>query len=158
MVAAIWLSSDGTVMPASSHFGWVMRRRVICAPPQSGFSHPRRMTSEPSSACRCIFAVAYRARRVQSPRAYSARAAACRSTCSLIELRAAGSVRARSTVAEIERAIEKLPPAQMLEVATRFDERHQRVTAWPVPPPNVPREELKRMEAEIEAAFPTKRS
>lgn len=76
----------------------------------------------------------------------------------MIELGAVGNVREMSTVAEIERAIEKLPPSQMLEVAAWLDEQRKRVTAWPVPPPNVPREELERIEAEIEAAFPTKRS
>ncbi len=76
----------------------------------------------------------------------------------MIELRAVGNVGVVSTVTEIEHAIEKLPPAQMLEVAGWLDERRKRVTAWPVPPPNVPREELERIEAEIEAAFPTKRS
>lgn len=58
-----------------------------------------------------------------------------------------------STVAEIERAIEQLPPAQMLEVAAWLDERRKKVVAWPVPPPNVPREELERIQAEIDAVF-----
>lgn len=80
------------------------------------------------------------------------------SRCGLIELRAVDNVRAMSTVAEIERAIEQLPPAQMLEVAAWLDERRRNVVAWPVPPPNVPLEELDRIEAEIEAAFPTKRN
>ena len=76
----------------------------------------------------------------------------------LIGRSAADTVPAMSTVTEIERAIEQLPPAQMLEVAAWLDERRRKVAAWPVPPPNVPREELERIEAEIEAAFPTKRS
>lgn len=62
-----------------------------------------------------------------------------------------------STVAEIERAIEQLPPAEMLEVAAWLDERRKQVAKWPVPPPDVPRKELERIEAEIEAAFPTRR-
>ncbi len=62
-----------------------------------------------------------------------------------------------STVAEIERAIEKLPPEQVREVAAWLEERRRQIPAWPVPPPAVPREELERIEAVIEAAFPTKR-
>jgi hypothetical protein len=58
-----------------------------------------------------------------------------------------------STVAEIERAIEQLPPDQMLEVAAWLDEHRRRVPAWPVPPPDVPLDELKRIEAEIDAVF-----
>lgn len=62
-----------------------------------------------------------------------------------------------STVAEIERAIEMLPAEQVLEVATWLDERRKQIPVWPVPPPDIPREELERIEAEIEAAFPTRR-
>jgi hypothetical protein len=58
-----------------------------------------------------------------------------------------------STVAEIEKAIEQLPPAQMLEVAAWLDERRKKVVAWPVPPPDVPREEIKRIQAEIDRVF-----
>jgi hypothetical protein len=58
-----------------------------------------------------------------------------------------------STVSDIERAIEQLPPAQMLEVAAWLDQRRRKVVAWPVPPPNVPREELQRIQAEIDAVF-----
>jgi hypothetical protein len=58
-----------------------------------------------------------------------------------------------STVPEIERAIEQLPPAQMLEVAAWLDARRKQVTGWPVPPPDVPREEIERIQAEIDAVF-----
>jgi hypothetical protein len=58
-----------------------------------------------------------------------------------------------STVAEIEHAIEQLPPAQMLEVAAWLDERRKKVVAWPVPPPDVPQEEIKRIQAEIDRVF-----
>jgi hypothetical protein len=60
-----------------------------------------------------------------------------------------------STLAEIERAIEALPPSQVDELAIWLQRRRQQEPAWPVPPPDVPREELERVEAEIEAAFPT---
>jgi hypothetical protein len=62
-----------------------------------------------------------------------------------------------STVAEIEAAIEQLPAEQMLEVAAWIEKRRRQQSAWPVPPPNVERAELERIEAEIEAEFPTLR-
>ena len=62
-----------------------------------------------------------------------------------------------STVAEIEAALEQLPTEQMLEVAAWIEARRRQQPAWPVPPPNVERAELERLEAEIEAEFPTLR-
>ena len=62
-----------------------------------------------------------------------------------------------STLSEIEKAIELLPAAQVDELASWLDRRRRR-PAWPVPPPNVPLEELERIDAEIEAAFPTEKS
>ncbi len=62
-----------------------------------------------------------------------------------------------STVAEIEAAIEQLPAEQMLEVAAWIEKRRRQQPAWPVPPPKVERAELERIEAEIEAEFPTLR-
>jgi hypothetical protein len=62
-----------------------------------------------------------------------------------------------STLTEIEKAIELLPAAQVNELAAWLERRRLQQPAWPVPPPNVPFEELERVEAEIETAFPTKR-
>ncbi len=62
-----------------------------------------------------------------------------------------------STLTEIEKAIELLPPAQVDELTAWLARRRSERPAWPVPPPDVPREELERVEAEIEAAFPTDR-
>jgi len=59
-----------------------------------------------------------------------------------------------STLAEIERAIESLAAPQVAELTAWLERRRHFAPAWPVPPPNVPREELERVEAEIEAAFP----
>lgn len=62
-----------------------------------------------------------------------------------------------STVAEIERAIEKLPAAELLELEAWLAARRKKASVWPVPPPNVPNQELERIDTEIEAAFPTRR-
>jgi len=62
-----------------------------------------------------------------------------------------------STLAEIQRAIEMLPTTQMEELAAWLDGKRVQQPAWPVPPPDIPREELEQVEAEIEAAFPSKR-
>jgi hypothetical protein len=63
-----------------------------------------------------------------------------------------------STLAEIEKAIESLPAPDVAKLAAWLERRQQAQSDWPVPPPNVPREELERIEAEIEAAFPTQRN
>ncbi|MEO6754424.1 MAG: hypothetical protein ABIP85_21830 [Chthoniobacteraceae bacterium] len=60
-----------------------------------------------------------------------------------------------STLAEREKAIESLPAPQVAELAAWLERGRKPLTAWPVPPPDVPREELERIDAEIEAAFPT---
>jgi hypothetical protein len=59
-----------------------------------------------------------------------------------------------STLTEIEKAIEQLPAAQVAELAAWLQRRSMDNPAWPVPPPNVPSEELDRIEQEIRAAFP----
>ncbi len=63
-----------------------------------------------------------------------------------------------STLAEIEEAIAALPPAQVERLAAWLEQQRRSQPAWPVPPPNVERAELERIEAEIEAEFPTRRS
>ena len=65
-----------------------------------------------------------------------------------------------STVAEIEKAIGQLPPEQRVEIRRWMDTHASPPTQgrWPVPPPKVERAELERIEAEIEAEFPTLRS
>ena len=62
-----------------------------------------------------------------------------------------------STLAEIERAIETLSVGQVDQLASWLEKRRRQQPAWPVPPPNVERAELERIEAEIEAEFPTLR-
>lgn len=66
-------------------------------------------------------------------------------------------LRAMSTLAEIEKAIESLSAPEVAQLAAWLERRQSRFE-WPVPPPNVPQEELDRIEAEIEAAFPTRRN
>ncbi len=61
-----------------------------------------------------------------------------------------------STLTEIEKAIEKLPATQMDELASWLEQKRTQHPAWPVPPPDVPREELERIDAEIDSAFPIK--
>ena len=58
-----------------------------------------------------------------------------------------------STLVEIEKAIESLPDREVDKLAAWLHQRRKQRTGWPVPPPNVPREELQRIEAVIEAAF-----
>ena len=60
-----------------------------------------------------------------------------------------------STVAEIEQALETLPRPDQEVVLRHLSERLRAVPArqWPVPPPNVPRDELRRIQAEIDAEF-----
>jgi len=60
-----------------------------------------------------------------------------------------------STLWEIEKAIEALPDQEVAQLASWLLQRRKARTGWPVPPPNVPIEELKRIEAVIEEAFPT---
>jgi len=62
-----------------------------------------------------------------------------------------------STLAEIEAAIETLPASEVEKLAALLEKRRMRQPAWPVPPPNVERAELERIEAEIEVGFPTLR-
>ena len=63
-----------------------------------------------------------------------------------------------STLVEIEKAIESLPDLEVDELASWLHQRRRERTGWPVPPPDVPLEELKQIEAVIEEAFPTLRS
>jgi len=61
-----------------------------------------------------------------------------------------------STLAEIESAVAALPrieKVQLMDSLKRMIETPDRALRWPVPPPNVPREELQRIQAEIDAAF-----
>ena len=62
-----------------------------------------------------------------------------------------------STLAEIEEAIASLPVRQVDQLAAWLKKWRRQQTAWPVPPPDVERAELDRIEAEIEAEFPTLR-
>ena len=62
-----------------------------------------------------------------------------------------------STLAEIEAAIATLPASEVEKLAALLERRRLKERAWPVPPPNVERAELERIEAEIEAEFPTHR-
>ena len=65
-----------------------------------------------------------------------------------------------STLAEIEEAIESLPTPQQEELLRHLSSklRPRPAGGWPVPPPDVPIEELKRIHALIEAEFPTLQS
>ena len=67
-----------------------------------------------------------------------------------------------STLSEIEEAIEQLLPVKFNELRQWIERRSkspQMVAnpqhSWPVPPPQVERTELDRIEAEIETEFPT---
>ena len=60
-----------------------------------------------------------------------------------------------STLIEIENAIETLPAVEVDQLAVWLARRRVQQHSWPVPPPQVAREELDRIEAEIEAEFPT---
>jgi hypothetical protein len=62
-----------------------------------------------------------------------------------------------STLTEIEQAIATLPAGQVDKLAAWLEKRRNQQPAWPVAPPNVERAELERIEAEIEAEFPTLR-
>ncbi len=63
-----------------------------------------------------------------------------------------------STLAEIEKAIEALPAREVDALAAWLESRRKPVRSWPVPPPDVPREELEQIETTIEAEYPTRRS
>ena len=56
-----------------------------------------------------------------------------------------------STLAEIEAAIEGLSVSEVEKLAAFLETRRSKKPSWPVPPPNVERAELDRIEAEIEA-------
>jgi len=60
-----------------------------------------------------------------------------------------------STLLEIESAVATLPREQQEVLLRHLSEKLQPAAgrAWPVPPPDVPREELKRIHALIEAEF-----
>ena len=60
-----------------------------------------------------------------------------------------------STLIEIENAIETLPAVEVDQLAVWLARRRAPQHSWPVPPPQVERKELDRIEAEIEAEFPT---
>ncbi len=62
-----------------------------------------------------------------------------------------------STLTEIEQAIATLPAIQVEQLAVWLEKRRRQQPAWPVPPPEIERVELDRIEAEIEAEFPTLR-
>ena len=68
-----------------------------------------------------------------------------------------------STLAEIENALFALPRAEQESLRRKLDQRlaasapTEGPRSWPVPPPPVDRAELERIDAEIEAAFPTLR-
>ena len=76
----------------------------------------------------------------------------------MLESKARGATfRGMSTLAEIEEAIATLPVGQVEKLAAWLEQRRTQQSAWPVPPPKVERAELERIEAEIEAEFPTLR-
>ena len=63
-----------------------------------------------------------------------------------------------STLAEIEEAVNTLPPREQQELLRHLSTKlHAKRYAggWPVPPPNVPREEIRRIQVEIDATFST---
>jgi hypothetical protein len=65
-----------------------------------------------------------------------------------------------STLAEIEEAVDTLPPLEQEALLHRLTNKlklarkQSASNGWPVPPPDVPKEELERIEAIIEAEFP----
>lgn len=63
--------------------------------------------------------------------------------------------RSVSTLAEIEQAVETLPRPEQEVLLRHLTERLRAAPAgqWPVPPPNVPRDEIRRIQAEIDATF-----
>ena len=62
-----------------------------------------------------------------------------------------------STLAEIEQAVNTLPPGDQQALLHHLSAKlHASPRAgWPVPPPKVPREEIRRIQAEIDAKFST---
>lgn len=60
-----------------------------------------------------------------------------------------------STLAEIEQALETLPRPEQEVLLRHLSERLRAVPVrqWPVPPPNVPHDEIRRIQAEIDAKF-----
>ena len=63
-----------------------------------------------------------------------------------------------STLVEIEKAIDSLSERDVEKLSAWLQQRRKARTGWPVPPPDVPLEELQRIDAVIEEAFPTLRS
>ena len=62
-------------------------------------------------------------------------------------------VRCMSTLVEIEKAIDSLSERDVEELVTRLQQRRAGRNRWPVPPPDVPKEEIRRIQAEIDAVF-----
>ena len=58
-----------------------------------------------------------------------------------------------STLVEIEKAIEALPERDVEKLSAWLQQRRKVKNAWPVPPPDVPKEEIRRIQAEIDAVF-----
>jgi hypothetical protein len=62
-----------------------------------------------------------------------------------------------NSLAEIEKAADALPAAEQMALVRRLNENLAREagnrTGWLVPPPNVPLQEIERIEALIEAEF-----
>jgi len=67
----------------------------------------------------------------------------------------AASLPAMSTLAEIEEAVATLPRPEQEVLLRHLSAKLRALPAsgWPVPPPDVPREELQRVHALIEAEF-----
>ena len=80
--------------------------------------------------------------------------------CGLREVdasRSFGQLSGMSTLVEIEEAIEALPETEVVQLSAWLERRRQAKRTWPVAPPAVEREELERIETDIELAFPTLR-
>jgi hypothetical protein len=62
-----------------------------------------------------------------------------------------------TTLAEIEKAVDALPTehqeALLRHLSRNLTHRAGAASGWPVPPPDVPVEELRRIDAVIEAEF-----
>ena len=62
-----------------------------------------------------------------------------------------------STLAEIEAAADRLPAAEqetlLRHLSQKLARRPDAAPGWPVPPPAVPKEDLRRIHALVEAEF-----